>query len=58
MNAVRDRLQVSRPWGVGHVWLVDPHSRRLYTCDTGLTEVTSLSIPELGITLEPDQIFE
>jgi Uma2 family endonuclease len=58
LTAVREKLQEYRAWGVGHVWLVDPHSRRLYTCDTGLTEVTSFSIPELGITLSPDQIFD
>ena len=58
MTAVRDKLQEYRAWGVGHVWLVDPHSQRLYTCDTGLTEVQSLVIPELGIELTPDQIFE
>jgi hypothetical protein len=40
------------------VWLVDPHSRRLYTCDTGLTEVTSFTIPELNITLGPAEIFD
>lgn len=58
LTAVREKLQEYRAWGVGHVWLVDPHSRRLYTCDTGLIEVTSFSIPELGITLGPDQIFD
>jgi Uma2 family endonuclease len=58
LTAVREKLQEYRAWGVGHVWLVDPNSRRLYTCDTGLTEVTSFSIPELGITLGPDQIFD
>ena len=58
LTAVREKLQEYRAWGVGHVWLVDPHSRRLYTCDTGLTEVTSFSIPELGITLGPEQIFD
>jgi len=58
LTAVREKLQEYRAWGVGHVWVVDPHSRRLYTCDTGLTEVTSFSIPELGITLGPEQIFD
>ena len=57
-TAVREKLQEYRDWGVGHVWLVDPHSRRLYTCDTGLTEVNSFSIPELNISLEPADIFD
>ena len=58
MSAVRDKLQEYRAWGVGHVWLVDPRSKRLYTCDTGLTETNLFRVPELGITLGPDQIFE
>lgn len=58
LSAVREKLQEYRAWGVGHVWLVDPHSRRLYTCDTGLTEVNSLTVPELNIEIGPDQIFE
>jgi Uma2 family endonuclease len=58
MSTVREKLQEYRAWGVGHVWLVDPNSRRLYTCDTGLTEVTSFFIPELNLTLGPEQIFD
>jgi Uma2 family endonuclease len=58
LAVVREKLQEYRVWGVGHVWLVDPHSRRLYTCDTGLTEVNSFGIPELGILLGPAEIFE
>jgi Uma2 family endonuclease len=58
MAAVREKLQEYRAWGVGHVWLVDPHSHRLYTCDTGLTEVISFFVPELNLTLGPEQIFD
>jgi len=58
LTAVREKLQEYRAWGVPHVWLVDPHSRRLYTCDAGLTEVTSFPIPELNVTLEPAEIFD
>jgi Uma2 family endonuclease len=58
LTAVREKLQEYRACGVPHVWLVDPHSRRLYTCDTGLTEVTSFTIPELSVELGPAQIFD
>jgi Uma2 family endonuclease len=58
LTAVREKLQEYRAWGVPHVWLVDPHSRRLYTCDAGLTEVNSFSIPELNVTLGPAEVFE
>jgi Uma2 family endonuclease len=58
LTAVREKLQEHRAWGVPHVWLVDPHSRRLYTCDTRLIEVTSFTIPELSVQLGPSEIFD
>jgi Uma2 family endonuclease len=33
LSEVREKLEECRAWGVPHVWLVDPHSRRLYNCD-------------------------
>jgi len=54
---VREKLEIYRQWGVPHVWLVDPYSRRMYTCDAGLMEVPTLQIPELGLTLTPADIF-
>ena len=57
MPAVREKLEEFRAWGVPHVWLVDPHQRRLYTCDTGFTEVASLRVPELGIELLREDVF-
>jgi len=58
LTAVREKLQEYRAWGVPHVWLVDPQSRRLYNCDTGLTEVTSFTVPELSVKLGPAEIFD
>jgi Uma2 family endonuclease len=55
---VREKLEEYKSWGVPHVWLVDPHTKRLYMCDQVLVEVTSLQIPELSIELLPNQIFE
>jgi len=55
---VLEKLEDYRDWGVPHVWLVDPHLKRLYTCDAGLTKVATLQIPALGIELTPADIFE
>lgn len=58
MTDVRNKLAEYRQWGVSHVWLVDPHSKRMYTCDPELIEVSTLRIPELGVELTPADIFE
>lgn len=58
MSDVTTKLEEYRAFGVPHVWLVDPHGKRMYTCDAGLAEVPELTIPELGITVTPADIFE
>jgi Uma2 family endonuclease len=57
LGEVRDKLEEYRTWGVPHVWLVDPRSRRFYACDAGLTETSSLRVPELGIEITPHDLF-
>ena len=58
MTDVRNKLAEYRAWGVSHVWLVDPHSKRMYTCEAELVEVSTLKIPELGIEVRSADIFE
>ncbi len=58
LKDVREKLEIYKTWGVPHVWLVDPHSRRMYTCDAGLTEMPTLRIPELNIELRPAEAFD
>ncbi len=56
--AVEEKLTEYRNWGVKHVWLVDPHSQRMYTFGPLLTEVPTLRIPELGLEVTPADVFE
>jgi len=58
LSEVREKLEEYRAWGVPHVWLVDPHSRRLYNCNQGLREVSCFKVGQLAVELTPDQIFE
>jgi Uma2 family endonuclease len=58
MANVRSKLAEYRTWGVSHVWLVDPQSKRMYTYDAELVEVSVLRIPELNIEVTPADIFE
>ena len=58
LAAVREKLEEYKAWGVSHVWLADPHSRRMYTCEAGLVETPVFAIPELGVDVTPGDIFE
>jgi Uma2 family endonuclease len=58
LTAAREKLEEYRAWGVNHVWLVDPNSRRMYTCNAGLTEVATLHVAEIDAELTPGDIFE
>ena len=57
MSEVRAKLEEYRAWGVQHVWMLDPHQRRMYTCDAGLVEVPTLRVPELGLEVTPVDAF-
>jgi Uma2 family endonuclease len=57
-SEVRSKLEEYRVWGVPHVWLIDPHSRRLFNYERGLHEVETLRIEELGIELTPPDAFD
>ncbi len=58
MGEVRAKLEEYRQWGVKHVWLLDPHGQRMYSCDQGFGEVASLRISEIDVEMTPDQVFE
>jgi Uma2 family endonuclease len=57
MTEVRSKLEEYRDWGVAHVWLVDPYSKHMYTCDGSFAEVSLLRIPELDLELQPSDVF-
>jgi Uma2 family endonuclease len=57
MAAVLEKLEEYRAWGVSHVWLVDPHSRRMYAWDAGLKEVERLAAVEVGVEIGAAEIF-
>jgi Uma2 family endonuclease len=55
---VEEKLEEYHNWGVKHVWLVDPHSRTMYTFGPLLTKVPTLRIPELVLEVTPADVFE
>ena len=56
-STVRAKLQDFYNWGVRHVWLLDPHQKRMYTCDGAFAEVPTLRVPELGLEVTPADAF-
>ena len=58
LSEVREKLREYHAWGIPHVWLIDPRSRRFYTCEERLNEAVSLTIPELGVELTQAALFD
>ena len=59
MTEVAGKMREYRDFGVAHAWVVDPELQALYVFDSdGLHQVRSLQIPEFGINLTPQAIFE
>jgi Uma2 family endonuclease len=53
------KLEEYRQWGVTHIWVADPDDRKFFTYgDAGLHEGNELSLPEYGIVLTKEDIFE
>ncbi|MBI1791405.1 MAG: Uma2 family endonuclease [Acidobacteria bacterium] len=59
LTRIREKLEEYRQWGVPYVWLVDPHSRRLYGCTSaGLSEVPSFRVAEFDLEITAPEIFD
>ena len=59
LSKVLDKLREYQHWGVRHIWLADPEARLLYTFSAeGLQEVTAYHIPEAGLDVTAEDIFD
>jgi Uma2 family endonuclease len=59
LGDVRRKLEEYRTWGEKYVWLVDPHSGRMYVCEeAGLHEVRTLTVSDWGLEIAGQDIFE
>jgi len=51
------KLEDYRAWGVAHVWLADPMSRKIYVYTAGLSETDAFRLPEYGVEIPAAEIF-
>jgi Uma2 family endonuclease len=55
---VIEKLEEYRKWGVPHIWLVDPHKKRLSVYNaSGLQDVPSLTLPEYNFEIPAQALF-
>jgi len=55
---VMQKLDEYREWGVPHIWVIDPSTKRfsMYT-ELGLQNVSSLGLPDYPFQLTPAELF-
>jgi len=53
-----EKLEEYRKWGVPHIWVIDPVSKRfsIYT-DLGLQNISSFALAEYAFQLTPGELF-
>ena len=57
-SEVMQKFEEYKDWGVQHVWLVDPHRRKLQVYGSGtLSEVSVLEIPEYDVRFTAADVF-
>ena len=58
MSEVTEKLEEYRAWGAPNIWLLDPHGKKMYRqTEQGLTAVSVLSVPEMGIEIRRTDVF-
>ena len=58
LDAMLQKLEEYRAWGVPHIWLIEPELKRIHVYDRGsLTEVSRLELPQFGFLVTAQEIF-
>jgi Uma2 family endonuclease len=58
LDAMLQKLEEYRVWGVRHIWLIEPELKRIHVYDHGsLREVSRLELPQFGFALNAEQAF-
>ncbi len=58
LDAMLQKLDEYRTWGVRHIWLIEPERQRIHVYDQGsLTAVSRLELAEFGFTVTAQELF-
>lgn len=58
MMTVLGKLAEYREFGVTHVWLADPQSRKLYVMESEFRQVRTWEVQEPALRLAPQDVFD
>ena len=58
MTEVLKKCPDYEEFGIPHIWIVDPWTRKLFSYTKGLHEVSALELHGYGVVLTPGDIFE
>jgi Uma2 family endonuclease len=58
LDAMLQKLDEYRAWGVPHIWLIEPELKRIHVYDHGsLTAVSRLELPQFGFAVSAEELF-
>ena len=58
LDAMLQKLDEYRTWGVRHIWLIEPERQRIHVYDQGsLTAVSRLELAEFGFSVTAQELF-
>ena len=58
LDAMLQKLEEYRVWGVPYIWLIEPELKRIHVYDQGsLQLVSSLDLPQFGFAVTAEQVF-
>ena len=58
LDAMLQKLEEYRVWGVTHIWLIEPELKRIHVYDDGsLRQASQLELPQFGFALMAEQLF-
>src|SRR5258706_1073139 len=58
LDAMLQKLEEYRAWGVRHIWLVEPELKRIHGYDHGsLTALSRLELPQFGFAITAQELF-